>query len=198
MINPSTLYRILLIVLFIGEILIFSYFYFSKDFVIDGWKSYLMIAILFPFVSIFSIYLIVESFNDYFYQEKTHSDEHSFFEKNKFSHSNFFTQMPFLLKLFMTILIVSICYYIQTICFITIDSVNTLIYFIFSCILVCIILSFCYVIVCMIYNYKINLKKLDLYYYAEQKKIEQDIENKRIAQSCLQTHHKYSIKEIDK
>jgi len=164
-INPSIIYRILLFFLFFGEIFIFFYYYSSPDFVKNAWKSYLFVAIFFPITLVFIIGLIVESFNAFYYIQKKNT------ESDMIEHS----KIPFLLKLFLLIIAIIICFYLKNILFISISSVNILIYILFTCIIAIIIMFFLYVMISMLYNYKKSLKELELYYFTEQKKIDQDI-----------------------
>ena len=166
-INPSTIYRLFLIILFFGEILIFSYYYSSKAFV-TTWKTYLFIAILFPIFLIFITGTIFESFSIFFFndEKKDENDNTLKFDNIFLSFWHFFLNLPFLVRLLIAIIAIIICYYIKNISFasISMSTVKMLIYILFASLLVFIIMFFVYVAVCMIFNYKMNLKKLELYY----------------------------------
>ncbi|KPA17204.1 membrane protein [Candidatus Magnetomorum sp. HK-1] len=183
-INPSTVYRILLFILFIGEIFIFFYYYSSPEFASISWKSYLLTAILFPIISIFIIAIIVENFNVFFYKKEENAesdkilndiDNNLKFDNTLLSLNNFLSQIPFLLRLFLLIIGIIICYYIGDIAFVTMASVDMIIYTLFACLFLLILIFFVYAVVCMIFNYKMNLKKLDLYFFTKQKLIDHNL-----------------------
>jgi len=165
-INPSIIFRIILIGLFLGEIFIFFYFFLSQDFSWKTWKSYVFVAVLLPVMIIFVTGIIVQSFHRFFYNEtkKTPSNTENEFKPD---HSNLFSQIPFLLKLLLLIIAIVICYCLNNIVFGTIVAVNFFVYILFASCLLLILMFMIYIAVCMIYNYKMDIKKLELYYLSK-------------------------------
>ena len=177
-VNPSLIYRIFLIILFLGEIFIFFNFYLSQNFTWATWKNYLFIAVFFPIILIFITGVIVESFQILFYNKENH-DETGQRSENQghvfLSFRKLFSKIPFLLKLLLLIIAIIICYYLKNIALITTTSVDTLILIFFAGLLVFVFMVFVYFAVCMIFNYKKNVKELELYFLTEQKLLKQNI-----------------------
>jgi len=181
-INPSSIYRVFLILLFFGEIFIFYYYYSSLTSIIiqNQWKNYLFIAILFPVILIFITSIVVDSFNAFFLREEkdeacyTSSSANNQFDHPFFSFNHFFSNIPFLLKLLLFIIAIFLCYYLIGIVLVTIDSITMLVYIIFACLFIFMILFFAYAVICMILNYQMNLKKLEFFFMTKQNIIEKD------------------------
>lgn len=173
-IHPSTLYRIFLIIVFLGEICIYFYYYTSSD-LNTSWKNYMFIAVLFPIGLIFITSVVVESFNMLFFgeneidkkNESFSTDNHTFF-----SFLSFFSKTPYLLRLLLFIIAIIICYYIKSTVFATIELMNMFVYTFFICLLVGMILFFIYAAISMIFNYQVNIKKIELHFYNKQNMID--------------------------
>jgi len=179
LINPSTIYRIFLIILFFGEIFLYYYYYSSPDLVVvhKFWKTYLCIAILFPILLIFITSIVVESFNILFYKEEEKGqscdrDNPLKCDHTLFSFRNYFSRFPYLLQLMLLIIVTVICYYLTNAVFATIETVNMFTYIFFICLLVFIILFFVYAAIRLIFDYQMSVKKIEFHYINKQRMLE--------------------------